>query len=250
MKIGLALSGGGARGVAHLGILEALEEEGLKPQVISGVSSGAIVGAFYAAGLKPTEILDIFIKTNIFRYIRPAWSKFGFLDIKKMANVFRHYFPVTYFDELKIKLFISATDLKEGRIEVFESGELIPCILASAAMPVLFAPVAINEKLYVDGGVLNNLPIEPLFGNCDYIIGAHCNPINNKFNAGSVKSIMERTFQLAIQNSVKQRINKCDLFIEPESLSRFSLFEISKAREIFKAGYDFAKVAIEVRVKH
>src|SRR6478735_2601225 len=105
MKIGLVLSGGGARGVAHLGVLQALEEEGLKPSMISGVSSGAITGALYAAGMPPSEVLEILIKTHIVRYLRPALSRFGFLNIDKLSSVFEQYFPVRTFEELKIKTF-------------------------------------------------------------------------------------------------------------------------------------------------
>lgn len=245
MITGVVLSGGGARGIAHLGVLQAMEEAGIKPDLVSGVSSCAIIGALYASGLKPADILEMVIKTSIFRYLRPAWSRFGFLDIKRFAAVFRQNFPVNRFEELSIKLFVSATDLREARTVYFDTGEIIPAVLASSSIPVLFAPVEIEQRLFIDGGVINNLPVEPLLGSCDRIIGVHSNPINLSYEPGSIKSVIERTFQLAIANNVKDRIRYCDIFIEPSPLSRVSIFDVSRAREIFKIGYEAAKLVLE-----
>lgn len=241
LKIGIALSGGGARGIAHLGVLAALEKAGLKPQVISGVSSGAIIGALYSYGMKPEEILETFIKTRIFRYIRPAWSRFGFLNIQKLMAIYKLYLPVETFEELQNKLYVSAADIREGKTVFFSEGDLVKAILASSCLPVLFAPVEIDNKLMVDGGVINNLPVEPLIGECDLIIGVHANPTSTQFNISSIKSMIERTFHLAVAMNVKDRVKYCDLFIEPQELCNFSIFEISKAREIYQIGYEYTE---------
>jgi NTE family protein len=240
MKIGLALSGGGIRGVAHLGVLAALEENGLKPQIISGVSSGAIIGTLYAYGMSPQEILENLIKTKIFRYMRPAWSRFGFLNIQKLEAIYRLYLPVKTFEELPIKLIISAADIQEGKTVFFSKGDLLKPILASSCVPVIFAPLEMNNKLMVDGGVINNLPVEPLIGECDFIIGVHVNPTNTKHKINSIKSMIERTFHLAIAGNVKERIKHCNLFIEPPELADYNIFEISKARDIYRIGYEYA----------
>jgi NTE family protein len=244
MKIGLALSGGGARGIAHLGALQALEEAGLRPHVISGVSSGAIIGALYAYGMKPEEILNTFVKTNIFRYIRPAWSKFGFLNIEKLKAIYKLYLPVKTFEELSCKLYISAADIQEGKTVYFSQGDLIKAVLASSCMPVLFAPIEIDGRLMVDGGVINNLPVEPLIPECKFIIGVHVNPTNNQYQLKSIKSMIERTFHLSIAENVKDRVKYCDLFIEPHALCEYSIFEMSKAKEIYKIGYESTKKII------
>ncbi|MFL5730514.1 MAG: patatin-like phospholipase family protein, partial [Cytophagaceae bacterium] len=99
MKTGLVLSGGGARGIAHLGAIQAILDHGLKPDIISGVSAGAIVGSLYGAGMKPPEILEILVKTKLFRYIRPAWSRFGFLNIQKLIAIYRLYLPIKSFED-------------------------------------------------------------------------------------------------------------------------------------------------------
>ncbi|MBX9853679.1 MAG: patatin-like phospholipase family protein [Cytophagaceae bacterium] len=245
MKIGVALSGGGARGVVHLGALAALEEKGIKPTIISGVSSGAIIGALYAYGMKPQEILDTLVKTKIFRYLRPAWSKFGFLNIQKLMAIYKLYLPVQRFEDLPMKLYISAADIREGKTVFFTEGDLVKAILASSCMPVLFAPIEIDNKLMVDGGIINNLPVEPLVGEVDLIIGVHANPTNTQYNISSIKSMIERTFHLAIGMNVRDRVKYCDIFIEPPALCDYSIFEISKAKEIYQIGYEYTLRVIE-----
>jgi len=239
MKLGLVLSGGGARGVAHLGAIQAMLERGMVPKIISGVSSGAIVGALYASGKQPKEILEILVKTRIFRYIRPSWSRVGFFNMERLKTIYNLYLPVKSFEELQLPLIVSAVDLKEGKSVYFSQGELINPILASTSIPVIFAPLDFNEGTLVDGGILNNLPVEPLIAHCDFIIGIHVNPPHRDFSVRSFKSMLERTFHLAVQNNVRERIKYCDLFIEPPQLKNYGLFEISKAEEIFKVGYDY-----------
>jgi NTE family protein len=245
MKIGLALSGGGARGIAHLGVLKALIEHDLRPEIISGVSSGAIVGALYSSGLHPDEIMDILLKMRIFRYIRPAWSKFGFLNIQKLLAIYKLYLPVQTFEKLKLPLIISAADIMEGKTVYFTEGDLTKAILASTCIPILFAPIEMEGKLMVDGGIINNLPVEPLIARCDLIIGVHCNPTHRQYQVGGIKSMLERTFHLSINNNVKERIKYCDLFIEPPQLINYGLFEISKGKDIYKVGYDHAMKVIK-----
>ncbi|WMJ73745.1 patatin-like phospholipase family protein [Cytophagaceae bacterium ABcell3] len=238
-RTGLGLSGGGARGVAHLGVIQALEEVGVKPTLISGVSSGAIIGTLYACGMSPKEIFDTLVKTNLFRYLRPAWSKFGFLNMERFINIYEKYLPCTDFSQLKTKLVISATDIVEGKTVFFSEGPILEPLLASTCMPVLFAPMQYKGQLLIDGGVLNNLPVEPLLGYCDFIVGSHCNPTNRDFQTMSMKSMVERTFHLAVKMNVIDRIKYCDLFIEPLDLINYGIFEISKAEEIYKIGYDY-----------
>jgi NTE family protein len=238
MKTGLVLSGGGARGIAHLGAIQALLDNGIKPDIISGVSAGAIVGALYGAGMMPEEILEKLIKTKIFRYIRPAWSRFGFLNIQKLMAIYRLYLPLKTFEELKLPVIISAADIIQGKTIYFTEGDLIKAMLASTCIPLLFAPVKMDNMLMVDGGIINNLPVEPLTQDCDLIIAVHCNPSNRSYKPKGMKSMLERSFHLSISNNVRERIQYCDLFIEPPGLANIGLFEISKAREIYKMGYD------------
>ncbi|HDO26739.1 MAG TPA: phospholipase, partial [Bacteroidetes bacterium] len=172
MKIGLVLSGGGIRGIAHIGLIKVLEDHNIKPDIVSGASAGALVGALYAKGYSTETIIDFFHNTPLFRISFFAKNKPGLLDMEKYQTYFKEYFPEDSFESLEKQLYITATNLEDGRLDFFSSGELINPLLASAALPPVFAPVLINDKLYVDGGIMNNFPVEPLENNCDFIISS------------------------------------------------------------------------------
>lgn len=238
--IGIALSGGGARGISHLGVLKALNEHDIFPEIVSGTSAGSIVGGFYCAGFSPDETLEIIIKTNMLSIFKPAFSWKGLLSMDKLANVLKQHLPVT-FDALKIPLKIAATELEDGRTYYFNQGDLINPILASSCLPVLFNPVEIEGKRFIDGGVLNNLPVEGLIEHANYIIASSCNPIGEKKEIKSFKDVMERSGILAISGNTLTSQSMAHVFIEPEELVKYSVFELSKAREIFDVGYRFTK---------
>src|SRR6478736_7585188 len=132
MKIGITLSGGGARGIAHIGVLKALEEMGVEISMISGTSAGSIVGALYARGYKPEEIIAIIQKVSVFRSVKPAWTWTGLLSLEGLKNVFLKYIPENNFDALRMPLTVAATDIERGETVYFSEGELIPCVMASS----------------------------------------------------------------------------------------------------------------------
>lgn len=235
--IGIALSGGGARGIAHLGALKAFEELGIKPDLIAGTSAGSLAGAFYAAGYEPDEIFETLTKTNIFRLLRPSMTKLSFLRLDRTLSVFKKYLPHS-FEDLHIPLIVTATEIVQGKTYYFSKGELLKIIQASCSMPIVFEPIKIGNHIFVDGGVMDNLPVDPLVeAKMDLIIGIHVNPKNDHYKATTIKNIAERSFQLALSYNVKERKPKCDIFIEPQELKNIGLFEISKAKYIFEAGY-------------
>jgi NTE family protein len=241
MKIGLVLSGGGARGIAHLGILKALQEKKIKISGISGCSAGSIVGMMFAAGYSPDHIFEIVVSTSTLRALRPAWSRAGLLRMQKAEEVYLKYIPHNSFERLKIPLTVNATNLYEGETVYFSSGELLKPVMASCCIPGLFEPITFNDTTFVDGGVLNNMPIEPLIGKYDYIIGSHCNPFGMQKMPKSMSSIVQKSLFLAINNNSKGRLAQCDLVIEPPALKLFDPYDVRKATGIFKAGYDFAR---------
>jgi NTE family protein len=240
MKVGIAFSGGGARGIAHIGIMKALNEFGIEPSIISGTSAGAIIGALYAYGYSPEEIFGIVQKTKLLRILRPAFTWTGLLTLEKTYKFFRSLLPTDSFDSLKIPLYICGTDVRKGRAFYFSTGSLIRSVMASSAIPVIFAPVEINGKHYIDGGITNNLPVEPLVGHTDKIIGLHCNPIDKKYDQGNMKDLLERTFIMAIYGNIENRVKTCDLFLEPYKLRNYGAFDFAKAKEIYEIGYSFA----------
>ena len=238
-KIGLAMSGGGARGVAHLGVLQALDEFGVEISALSGTSFGAIAGAFYASGIEPIEVLKILKKTKLLWFVRPAISKKGLFKVEKLQDLFSKYLPFSSFQDLPKKLTVNATDVNKGETKYFDQGALIPAILASSCMPVIFDPMVIDGTSYIDGGVLNNLPVEPLLDSCDKVLGSHCNPVDREFIVKNAKALLERTLLMAIRNNTLQREQQCDFYIEPPGLSKYIGSDFEKASEIYQIGYEY-----------
>jgi NTE family protein len=243
-KIGLVLSGGAARGLAHAGVLQALDEEGLRPEIISGVSAGAIIGAFYADGFSPAQMLDIFLEKSMLSYVKPAMPRLGLLRLTGLEEVLTENLHAKRIEDLKIPLYITATDIHSGKARVFSSGKLIPIILASSSIPAMFIPSIIDGMMLVDGGVVDNLPIDPIHKLCEFIIGVHVNPIGNVQKIDGILDIAERTFNLAVAAQIEKKIPEFNIFIEPHELKNYGLTDVKKAREIYDIGYREAKRVI------
>lgn len=236
-KIGLVLSGGGARGFAHLGVLQALNEGGIYPDVISGTSAGAIAGVLYADGYTPKEILKIMNTNSRLYFVRPTVPREGLLRISGMIRILKENLRAKIFEELKTPLFVTATDLNNGKAVYFSEGELLCPVIASASIPVLFKPLLINNISYVDGGVLDNLPIAPIENKCRYIIGSYINPISREDNFTNLINIAERTFLLSVSRGIQEKAKKFDLYISPPELRNYKILNIEKAEEVFLVGY-------------
>ncbi|MEY2904591.1 MAG: family protein RssA, partial [Bacteroidota bacterium] len=170
-KIGLALSGGGVRAIAQIGILKILNENGIKPTIIAGTSGGAIVGALYASGNDAQTMMDFFTQTPLFHWSKLALSKAGILSPKKFMEDFKKYVPFEKIEDLPIELSIVATDIVHGREKIFTSGNLLDAVMASAAFPGVFQPVTIDGILYSDGGIFNNMPADVIRDQCKFLIG-------------------------------------------------------------------------------
>jgi NTE family protein len=245
VKVGIALSGGGIRGISHLGVLKALSEIGIVPAKVSGTSAGAIVGAMYCQGYQPEEILRIIVETNFFKFMRPAISWNGILKMESIGELYRVYFPHNDFAQLKTPLAVAATDIKKGKVVYFDEGELIKPIMASSSIPGMFAPIVIGERFLVDGGVLNNLPVEPLEGICDFVIGVNCNHLPEESNISNMKKLIERAVIMSMNYNVYSRKAKCDFFIEAPGLGKYGVFDLKKSPELFRAGYDQTMRVVE-----
>lgn len=241
MKIGLVLSGGGARGIAHIGALQALEEMQIEFSIVSGTSAGSIIGAMYAYGYKPKEIFEIVKFLSIFKSVRPAWTWAGLLTIDGIRDLLLKHIPENNFSALKLPLTIAATEVQKGQTHYFTEGELIPAVICSSSIPAVFSPVTFNGGTYVDGGLLDNLPVKPIKDKCDFVVGLHCNNISDNFAVGNVKKMIERSLLLAINANTQISRSMCDVFIDPPNLDRFGVMDISRAQEIYDAGYTFTK---------
>ncbi|WP_020595031.1 patatin-like phospholipase family protein [Spirosoma panaciterrae] len=241
MKIGLVLSGGGARGIAHLGVMKALREMDIPFHHIAGTSAGAITGALFSQGFSPDESLKIIESSSFVRHLRPAWNRMGLLRLDTVADLYKKYIPHDSFEGLQIPLHVLAVDLNEGEQVVFEQGELIRPVLASCCLPGIFEPMLINKRQYVDGGVLNNLPVDVIESKVDFLIGSHCNVLGPRKPIRSMRGVIERSLVLAVQSKTKDRFARCNVLIEPPQLAQYSTTDLSKSRELFRIGYQYTK---------
>lgn len=246
-SIGLVLSGGGVRGMAHIGLIKAMREHGVEAQMVAGTSIGALVGALYANNNSVDEMLTFFKETPIFQYSFFTINKPGFIDTERYAAIFKAYFPHNAFESLKKPLFIAATDLLSGKETMFHSGQLIKPLLASAALPPVFSPVDIDGILYADGGIMNNFPKEYLEERTGFIIGSNVSitvPMQKKDLRNSIQ-LTGRVTSLMIHASNDEKLHECDLYIEPKELDKIGVLDKKGIENAFLIGYDHGNRALE-----
>lgn len=240
-RIGLTLSGGGAKGLAHAGVLKALEEYGLRPQIISGVSAGAIVAALYADGKSPDDICYFFKQTKFMDYVGFSTPKKGLMSTRKFEKMIGEALSAKTFEELKIPIYINATELTVGENAVFSSGPLVEKIVASASVPIVLTPKEIGDKVYVDGGIFNNMPASLIRSQCKFLIGCHVNPIRHDTTVHTAKQILERIYNLSIQSSTVPEKKICNLVLEPDQAKQYGMFDTDHFEDIFNIGYEYTK---------
>lgn len=241
LKIGIALSGGGVRGFAHLGVLKALEEKGIKADILAGVSAGAIIGSFIATGKNPAEIMDLINKSDFFDFAKLALPDRGIFTLDNMTKNLKELLGAKSFEELKLPFFVGAANIEKAKMEYFSQGELIKIIQASSSIPVLFSPVEIEGELYVDGGLFENLPVNPLVNKCDKIIAVNLMPVNLNEELKTITDIAVRTFQLKTTlNSAKLK-SKADIYIQPTAVENYNILNTKYSSELYQLGYNYTK---------
>ncbi len=246
-KTGLVLSGGGTRGFAHLGVIAALQELGIFPDVISGVSAGAIVGAFIAAGKSPEEVLDNFKGGWFFQYTKIHLPVDGLLKLDGIKEIIQKEIKSDKIEELKIPFYICVSNLNKGTVEYRNSGPLGETVLASSSIPVLFAPVSLGRDLYVDGGLMDNIPVEPIKNDCEQIIVSNISPINPKAKMKNLVQIATRTVYMSVNQKLDEVKKEADYYIEPSGIDKYDLFLRKHANELFELGYESTIKTIKSR---
>lgn len=254
-SIGISFGAGGARGIAHLLMIEALDELGVKPSIISGSSIGAVVGAFYAAGFSAKEmrqilellihpksdsVFDFILKSDIvkmFTMFDPQFIKSGFIKGEKFQKFMESHLKVSRFEELKIPLKIVATDYWKKEAVVFEKGDLIQPIKASYSLPGLFTPVKIKNRILIDGGAVNPLPFDLIMDKCDITIAIDVTAFKAQ-NESDIPPTFDSVFTTyqTMQNSIiKERLKfiRPNIYIRPE-IYDVRVFDFVKADLIFE----------------
>ncbi|WP_420935901.1 patatin-like phospholipase family protein [Alteromonas sp. A081] len=241
---GMALSGGGVRGFAHIGVYKAMLERGIKPEIIAGSSMGALIGALIATGYSPEELIKIANNSTKARLFVPQLPRLGISSHGPIRKLLTELIPET-FDKLLIPLHVSTTNLNTGENTMWSDGNLIDAVMASTCIPVAFVPVEINGMQYVDGGLSRNMPAAAIRDNCVTLIGSHANYIDTSAKLESLTAIMERCFRIAIHNTVRDDMQLCDLYINPPEIRHFSTLKFDHINDIIELGYTTCKTQLE-----
>lgn len=249
--VGIAFSGGGAKGFSHIGVLMAFEQFGVRPDVISGVSAGSIAAALYGAGLSPEDIVECFTEADSFGDFT-EWSlpKEGFMRLDRFGKLLETWLPVKYLEEMKIPTVICATDIDNGKSVGWGKGEIVPRVVASCSIPIVFNPVKINGVNYVDGGVLRNLPAWAIRDYCNILYGCNCSPMK-KITRGkmSIIDVAYRTFHLMMKANTPQDLRLCDHIISVTNMHNVRTFDLSSLKKGVASGYEAACRVLEQTIK-
>lgn len=238
--IGYALSGGFIKGFAHLGVMQALLEHDIHPDILSGVSAGALAGVFIADGNEPYKVLEFFKGKHFKDLTRFVVPRRGLFEMTDMIDFIKENIQTKRLENLQIPLIVTATDLDNGKSVHFTRGNIPEHIAASCCMPILFAPIYINGIHYVDGGIFGNLPVSSIRNICDKVVAINVSPIEPEKYKLNIVGIAMRSYHLMFSSNSLHEKEKADLFIEPYNLLGYSNKELDKASEIFKQGYNSA----------
>ena len=240
-RLGIVLSGGAARGFAHIGVLRAFEENGIEIDCISGSSSGALIGLFYASGKTPNEMLEIAksIKKNKLKAVKPF--HFGKAGLDYVEQLVLKHVEQRRFEELRKPLFVCATNFQNGGYRIFSSGEILPALRASTAIPIKYGEQIIDGVMYIDGGMVNNLPVEPLRECCRTVMGVSINPLTYKSGKMKIRHKIMRLTEFLLNENEARRISLCDYHLEVAGLGDIGFEDYDRACEIHDLGYRSAK---------
>jgi len=246
-EVVLALSGGGARGAYHLGVLHYLDEQNIKVKAITATSIGSIVAASYASGVSPKEQLEILKSKEIKKLFRFNWFKNSVFHIDMQAPVLKKLVPFSDMNELSIPLYITAVDLDVAQERVFDQGDIRKLCQASSALVPFFKAVEIEQKTYIDGGVFNHIPIAPLLNFHLPIVGVNLHPFVKNVEARNLFSYLKRSIVVSMQKNVYKAKEICDFFIESPQITNYSILSLKNFDALFELGYQEAKKSLQVQ---
>ena len=247
-RVGLVLSGGGALGFAHIGAIQALEEAGFQPSVVSGTSMGSLVGVLYAHGYKPAEIMQVVKDERLYRnstLLRFHFSKNpGIYYLDAIRQLLKNLIPDNSFDSLPKSFCACVMNLTEAVPEYICSGDLLAeYVVASASIPSFFEAQTINGIQYIDGGMLNNFPAQPIRDKCDFLIGIDVLPLTHKKAEKTYEAMLYGLRDVQHVNSLPGHA-LCDLLIEVHAIDTYGEFDFKEYEAIYNMGYETAKEQI------
>ena len=224
-------------------VLQALEDDRIFPNAVSGSSMGSIIGAMYCAGYTPAQMLQ-FIKdgkldriTNVMQF-QPAFWKAGLSNHNTIISLMKEFIPNNSFEKLEKPLYVCVTNLTTGHWEIISRSEKLDMwIAASCSIPGVFNALRINSMMYVDGGLLNNMPSQPLRDKCEYVIGSDVIPHLAAKKPLKSRDTLVKSLRVAPHQSSQPGRSLCDYLIEPEAIERFNEFSFEAYQAIYQYGY-------------
>lgn len=236
-RIGVAFGGGGARGFAHIGALQAMAEVGIRPDIVAGVSAGAVVAVLYASGLAPQQMLEAFNEHSFKDFCEVGMPRGGFFSMEGFKQFIRKTTGVNRLEDLRIPTVIGATDFAAGRPVMFEQGEIGDVVAASCSIPIVFKPVTIDGVRYIDGGVLHNLPAWTIRSRCRNLFGINVSCLPTREVHNSVVDMAMRSYELVTKTNTVQDMRLCDLVIAMDDIAEYNVFNLREIRKVYQIGY-------------
>jgi NTE family protein len=238
-RIGVALGGGGVRGVAHIAYLKAIEECGIKPCVISGTSSGSIVGALYAGGMSPDDIFAAIERMFSIRRESRAIGKLKRMPENLVTSLVKKYLhrilPQHRFEDLQIPLKIVATNYHSLEERVFDSGNVLSAIMGSIALPGVFSPQMIDDQYYMDGGATNIVPFDIIRDECDILVAIDVSKVRENTYKVSPKKAVKATWAATHEALIRHKLERSpvDLFERP-NFHKVKTMEFNKYKRVYQ----------------
>lgn len=245
-RLGLALSGGGAKGFAHIGVFKMLEECGLRPDIIAGTSVGALMGTLFADGYGADEIKELFTGREFSEFAQLQLPKSGLFDSKRFRDFLKRHLRAKNIEDLKIPMVIVATDLDNGISHEFRTGPIVEAVTASCSIPIIFSPVVIEGIHYVDGGLFHNFPVSLIREECQRVIGVNVSPLIPQKYKQTIFHIAERSYHYMFRANTLEDREMCDVLIEAEEFGLYKTFDLENVDQIVHIGYMAACKAFEV----
>lgn len=204
-----------------------------------------MVAAFYAAGYTIDNIIKIAKKTDFFSIKHFQFGKAGLFDMRSMEALIVEHIPGDSFESLKIPTYVCASDVVRNEPKYFSSGILSKAVMASSCIPMVYQPVNYNNSIYLDGGLLDNFPVDIIRDKCDFLVGSYKNNLSQKLEHLHMKDMLDRSFHMALSSNIPKKASLCDLYIAPKDMSRFGMFDTQRIEEIVDFSYAFTSQHIK-----
>jgi NTE family protein len=244
-SFGLALGGGAARGIAHLGVLKVLEETGLKPEFVVGTSAGSIVGALYAGGYSPDTIMEVVRALDWTDLVQPVFPRLGLVRADRLENRLADLLGEQKIEDLKIPFKATSVDLESGELYVFDRGSVARAVRASCSIPGIFEPVEYEGRLLVDGGVLNDVPTDICREmGADVVCGVDLSgDLVRERTPDSIFNVLLATFAIMVRHTSGKPKNSNTIIVQPD-LAGFNYHNLKRVDEMVQRGESAMRASV------